>query len=208
MSKSLLSACGMGTLMLCFGIIANSSMPAAAQQLTVNKPSLKSAPTPLTAQQTQIVNGMTSAQIQAYVNKIQPTLTKLKNDIAAHQQSTAIPNWQDFIRGTATTSSGQQVNAAATPTYNFTNSSGSAMTVMPQTLVGGAGPGRICPVYGCGGCKPPICGGGPPLHLFQDLDQDGLDDTFETNVADNFTPFYGSSAGEQDQFATLATTFR
>lgn len=36
-----------------------------------------------------------------------------------------------------------------------------------------------------------------------DGDRDGLPDNFETNVADNFTPFYHISQGETDQFATF-----
>lgn len=202
---------------LFFIAIASSFMPAMAQnlngspstQMKLDNPALVSRPRILTPQQTQAVQSMTAAQIQQYQTIIQPTLTNLRNEIAAHQQSTTLPNWQNLIRGTATSSSGQR--SVSSSTFNFSNSNGTVLTVQPRTIIGAngvasanmpmrfPGPPHPCPVLGCGGgCQPPLC-----THIDPDYDHDGLPDSFEKQVADSFAPLYGSSAGEPDQFATF-----
>ena len=62
-------------------------------------------------------------------------------------------------------------------------------------------PIHSCPVFGCNGCPPSICNHG--VVPVVDNDQDGLDDGLESAVADAFTPLYGVSAYEPDQFATF-----
>jgi len=144
---------------------------------------------------------MTAEQIQAYVNTIQPALAKLKNDIAAHQQTSNQPSWQDLIKGAVPNNSGQQINAAGF-SYTFQDSSGNTTTAVPKALVHGPGSPPICPAWGCGPCPPRICTG-PIGGIITDNDQDGLPDDLESAVADNFTPYYGISSGEPDQFATF-----
>jgi hypothetical protein len=158
---------------------------------------------------------MTSAQISAYQAKIQPTLANLRSQITSHQSTTTFSNWQNLLKGTA--SDGTPSNSSiSSSTLNFSDASG---TVIPVPVSGNAVNGTalaplasrnpapphgpICPVWGCGGPPKPII---PPIAFNPDLDQDGLPDAFESSVADNFTPYYGPSAGDQQQFATFANS--
>ncbi len=179
----------------------------------------------LSAQQIQAAQSMTPAQIAAFQVKIQPTLANLQSQIASYQSAPVFSNWQNLLNGTAT--EGNSPNSSiSSSTVNFVDDSGT-VTVMPisgglpnggaSTSAGSAqvpaaqpspdsglpppcGPLpymiRPCPIWGCGG-DPVGCG---------DLDQDGLPDIFESEVADDFTPYYGPSAGEQQQFATFANS--
>lgn len=190
--------------------------------LVISKPTLVSGPRPLTAQQTQAAQSLTSAQVQQYLVKIQPTLAKLRAQIASHQTTVALPNWQDLIRGTGTLPPSHSSTSA--PAFNFSNSSGAPLSLHstashqaavslaaplpPSCTPGSVGCTKPCPVYGCNGCPPTICftcpGPNCPVGIVPpDLDQDGLPDAFEGQVADNFTPLYGSSSSESDQFATF-----
>ncbi len=160
--------------------------------IKVDKPTLQPTERQLTASQLSERQSLTSAQIQQYRTAIAPTLTKLKNDIAAHQVPTS-PTWQQLVQGDTAGTAGAN-RSVASSSYNFTNATGTTSAIAPSVVVQGA-TGAI----GCGIC------GQPPIHgtINADVDQDGLPDSLESAVADEFTPYYGSSAGEKDQFATF-----
>lgn len=103
------------------------------------------------------------------------------------------------------------VSSVSSATYNFVNSSNQIMIVQPKVITGvrvssitGNAVSSSCIGTACNCLPPRICTPPPPPpSSYQDLDQDGLYDQFEGEVADEFTPFYGSSIGEQQQFATF-----
>jgi hypothetical protein len=143
---------------------------------------------------------MTPAQIQQFLATIQPTLAKLRNDIADHSTPVDTSNWQGIIRGTAVPTSAQALRTVTSSTFNFSNSTGSSLTLAEVDGAASVSPAVVkgCPTLGCVGAPLP-----PPVHASVDFDQDGLPDALEAQIADQFTPLYASSTGEQQQFATL-----
>lgn len=178
----------------------------------ISKPTLKVTAPVLTAQQLQAVHNMTPTQIAAYQAKIQPTIANLRSQIASHQPVTStFSNWQNLLKGTATDGS-TSVSSVSSSTLKFSDASGAKIALPVSTGTYGTVSaasrippprGPICPAWGCGG--PPKSPIPIPIVPFDpDLDQDGLPDGFETSVANNFTPYYGPSGGDQQQFATFA----
>lgn len=177
-----------------------------------SKPTVTGRAPILTAQQLQIAKSMTPTQIAAYQAKIQPTLANLTAQVAAHQTPVSFSNWQSLIRGL--TADGSPTNSSiSSSTLSFSIGGGAISTIptataaviaktsAPAAVRLPAPPGGACPAWGCGPApKNPF----PPALLNPDLDQDGLPDAFEAQVADYFTPLYGTSAGDQQQFAMLA----
>lgn len=216
------------SLLCCRALLSATLLPVFFQIATVegtaqsvspsalSKPILTIQAPVLTTQQMQAVQNMTPEQISAYQTKIQPTIANLRSQIASHPSpTTSFSNWQSLLKGT--TADGNPSNASvSSSTLQISSTGGTAMAVpVTATRPNGtastpvasrtpapsfAGPSPVCPPWGCDGPPPlPIDPGFSP-----DLDQDGLPDAFEASVADNFTPSYGSSAGEQQQFATFA----
>jgi hypothetical protein len=215
MRFSLSCSLGFIAITLSTAILQSVTFTAAAQSSpsALSTPTLSAKAPALTAQQLQAVHNMTPAQIAAYQAKIQPAIASLQSQIASHQPTTStFSNWQNLLQGTATDGS-TSVSSVSSSTLNFSTESGTSIAVPVST--GGYGTasaaaasripppgGPICPVWGCGG--PPKSPIGP--FVDPDLDQDGLPDAFETSVANNFTPYYGPSAGDQQQFATFANS--
>ncbi len=169
------------------------SPPLLAQVPGLAKPSLIPPSHQLKAQQNQIVQSMTAAQVQQYLTTVQPTLAKLRNLAATYSSSTKLPPWQDLLNGTAKITSGQN-SSVVSSTFNFVTPNGTGAVISPSQS---ATTGQPMQKIGCGIC------GQPPGFRQTDADQDGLPDWLESTVADSFTPYYESSAGERDQFATF-----
>ncbi len=164
-------------------------------------PVLAIGPVPLTSQQIQAVQSMTPNQIQQYLNDVQPAIASLRAQAAEAQQPLTLANWQDLISGAAAVSWDQSDTVSSSPLTFANPSTGTKLTVQPVTVRAPRGGGPYCPVWGCGRCPPTICFYPSGGYNNPDSDQDGLPDSFESQVANNFTPYYFSSAGEQDQFA-------
>lgn len=163
----------------------------------------------MTAQQSQTYQGATSAQLQATQTALQPTLTRLKSQIASYQPP-AMPSWQSLINGTAVAPTQQSPISVVNSKMSFTDSSGNAYIYTPSVAGWGSSNSAspqtsqaLGPLLPPPCCKP-IFGPVGPISLSPpDSDGDGLPDTLESGVATSFMPIYGVSAGEQDQFATF-----
>ncbi len=227
MPSSSFSAIRAGALAMLFSVVAGLALSASAQttldvstphELTLQTPSLRPMPKQITTQQRQAAQKLTPTQLEQYRTIIQPTLAKLRDKISAQQQSAIVPNWKDVIRNgidvsrmtaQADAPSAQSTRSVTSSTFNFTNRSGTPFTAQATVSEIHGKPaldsaGQVAS-FGASPLFPRPC---PPLHPdCNDKDHDGLPDgvanDFEGQVASNFTPLYGISAGEQQQFATF-----
>lgn len=209
--------------MLLGSAITGSVLPVAAQSSPAASQAAISGPVPLTAAQIQAARSLTPTQIAQLKVKLQPMLAKLKAQIAVSEQQTVLPSLQDVLAGTVKPSTNSLKNPPKLAAFTFTNSSGRVITASPSAAFtasaqsSSSSTATTPELIGCplGQCVPPPCAPGkccgsvcpipgpPYTYPGNDADQDGLPDTFEALLADNFTPVYSISAGEQQQFATF-----
>ncbi len=206
--------------MLLGSAITVSVLPVAAQSSPATSQATASGPIPLTAAQIQAARSLTPTQIAQLKVKLQPMLAKLKAQIAVSEQQTVLPSLHDVLAGTVKPSTNSLKNPPKLTDFTFTNSSGRVVTASPSTAFtalaqSSSSSTAVAPeLTGCplGQCVPPPCAPGKccgsvcpiyPIVPVADADLDGLPDSFEALLADNFTPVYSISAGEEQQFATF-----
>jgi hypothetical protein len=168
-----------------------------------------SGPHTLTSQQQALVNNATAQQIAQAEAAMAPIVANLKGQISSHQSSTG-PSWQSVIEDSAAPTSGQTAIINTPLMFSTANGSTSVEPKLTFLSNNSADPGwnssstaAVRPAINtpghCSTCIDPIPG--PPVTLPTDTDQDGIWDTTEQGIGDEFTPLYGISQGEQNQFA-------
>ncbi len=220
-------------LMLLGSAITGSIPPGMAQSTSAVPSVAATGPVPLTAEQIKAARSLTPEQIADLKVRLQPILAALKARIALSEQARqGMPSLQAIDTGLVTADSKSLMSPPRSPGFAFTDHSG--RTIRPQlsfpsSLEAAAAaenqPASPVPVVvpipppcaldigseqtNCGpvhciGANCPVPGqpSGPPPNV--DADHDGLPDALEAQLADNFTPVYYISGGEQQSFATFA----
>ncbi len=223
MSTSHASRLGIRLLALLVTVFAGVATSSTAQTISESTPHETNLTAPtlnippnlskkLTPRQLALVKKATPEQLEMLKSVVQPAIQKRLQEVTAQRQSGILKNWRDIIRGggdqlttTALTSTPVVLNSSAVnPTLSFTNNSGTPLIAKPaiREFHGALQTDATGQKAIFGAPSATVRTSLTPLDS-PDLDQDGLPDDFENQVADNFTPVYSISGGEEQQYATF-----